>query len=336
MAGQLLSARFIFRSSIIMLLLSFMVGCDRNSNVIPATNQFDATSDTKQNDEKKLVREKMQNAGKNYNTLKGTFSYIFDKSSSDFEFQIRQGNKAASFLRQHRLQSNNSDYTIFDGTYLLSTWDSFRDPSVRYPMHSWEQDELKHNSAVPFNIGGIPHPHELSNSVLSSTDLWMIEKEETFLGRSAYVILAGSDPKASPPSKQTRIWVDKQTGVLLKKDHLYEGNKTNTLVEMTQFEVDVPLDNHSLTIPSDFIALLHLSPDKEQEEINQVKLALQDFYKRRSKQDFPDPILDYTITQIKRMESASMEVHVEEKLKDGKVRMNVRHFYKKQGEWLDG
>lgn len=204
------------------------------------------------------------------------------------------------------------------------------------PYNKRLNSELKNNSAVPFNIGGIPHPHELSDSVLSNTDLWMIEKEETFLGRSAYVILAGSDPKASPPSKQTRIWVDKQTGVLLKKDHLYEGNKTNTLVEMTQFEVDVPLDNHNLTIPSDFIALLHLSPDKEQEEINQVKRALQDFYKRRSKQDFPDPILDYTITQIKRMESAFMEVHVEEKLKDGKVRTNVRHFYKKQGEWLDG
>lgn len=101
MVGQLLSARFICSSSIIMLLLSFMVGCEQNSNVIPATNQFEATSDT----------------------------------------------------------------------------------------------------------------------------------------------------------------------ILLKKDHLYEGNKTNTLVEMIQFEVDVPLDNHNLTIPSDFIALLHLSPDKEQEEI---------------------------------------------------------------------
>lgn len=31
-----------------------------------------------------------------------------------------------------------------------------------------------------------------------------------------------------------------------------------------------------------------------------------------------------------------MEVHVEEKLKDGKLRTNVKHFYKKQGEWLDG
>lgn len=278
----------------------------------------------------------MITASKNYNTLKGKFSYRFDKNSSDFEFQIRQGSNAASFLQKHALRSKISDYTIFDGTYIMSTWDSLRDPSVRYPMYTWEQDELKHNSAVPFNIGGIPHPHELADSLLSNEELWNLEKEEAFLGRSAYVIFAGPDPKASPPSEHTRLWVDKQTGVLLKKDHLYEGDKKHTLVEMTHFEVNVPLDDQNLTIPSEFIALLNLSPDKEEEEINQVELALKDFYQIRSTQDFPDPISDYTITHIKRMESAVMEVQVKEKLKDGTLRNNTRHFYKNKGEWKDG
>ncbi|MCR8644007.1 M48 family metalloprotease [Paenibacillus sp. N1-5-1-14] len=198
------------------------------------------------------VRELMRNSVDRFAGLQGSFT---NTEGELIEFKVLQGDRPFSYVKKGNIETIYKlyhSYTRENGEY--TNIRSFLEPAGRptpkkYPVlpDVPRRDQAKSGLAEP-----IVAPEYAAVDYLKDDTLWSIQDETSMLGRS--VIRIGgelpNDMKAKLQAYQFTMWIDKETGVLLKREVMDTSGKITP--EITVQEIDFnsnfePLDYFVLT-----------------------------------------------------------------------------------------
>jgi len=192
------------------------------------------------------VQEKMLNAIDNFQTIKGTYHEIHSPSGADrtVSFQVREGKNPGSYTKVVDNRTGSVVEVRADGNVLMF-FDKTNNVFERNRIAK-ETFNKKNDKPRKFNKNGVTnyvYRQDPSTAILAQDVVfpqpyafWLNEESgyqvlgnEMYLDRDATVMQGNFDSFMSQKRQATtfKMWVDTDTGVLLK---LEESNGTNEIV----------------------------------------------------------------------------------------------------------
>jgi len=223
---------------------------------------------------KEDVQLLMINTGEHFRTVKGFFTYENNYLEETVEYQVSlKSNEEGSFVKTkiHGKEQDNQeilskeDYSkteILIGDKLLQLYNeskTFQLSTVPRQMNK-ENNIVGNDNSLQTYAGSAAaslNPFELSVIFLNDHQDWEIEKQSVpYLDRTALVIKGdlNKENRDKFNAFSFSLWVDRQTGILLKKELYGNNQEAVEKLETKELEIDKPLNKKkfSLVIPEDY------------------------------------------------------------------------------------
>ena len=100
----------------------------------------------------------------------------------------------------------------------------------------------------------VTSPVQIVFALLADTNRWSIDGEATIAGRKADIVSGDATALSSTQDQQSErfmLWVDRETGVLLKMHRYGPDGKLDYFHEVKTIQFNVPLDAGLFDLPED-------------------------------------------------------------------------------------
>lgn len=240
-------------------------------NSSPISHSSSETSDKegiKNEDSEVLTKEEIQqlmlNSVHNFKTAKGSFTAEteFHKETVEYQVSLRK-NEIGYYIKTNLLDRNQDPNdtskkesginAVFNGDKILE----LHNDSKKYKLSSITLDEVYKTHPFAGSAARSIYPNEMATLYLKDHEKWEVEKQSsTFLDKNI-IIIKGSFDKANTAkfnASSFRLWVDKQTGILLKQEVYNKDNEVVESLVTKELEINQSIDNNkfSISIPKDF------------------------------------------------------------------------------------
>ncbi|MCS7464956.1 hypothetical protein N0M98_33275 [Paenibacillus doosanensis] len=191
---------------------------------------------------KDMVVKMLGSSLDHFTTVKGKFIDSASKEKSAVEFQVREGEQPASYLK------SGAHEVIFTNGYLINKING-KYETLTYigpPPQTPDEKKLPKTEQPPrrdpANSGiaeTIVVPEQQASEFLKVSDLWQIIGEGSLLGRPVIQISGDlpSELQSKYDAEKFTMWIDKETGMLLKRE-LYNRNGEVTS-DLTVLEIAI-------------------------------------------------------------------------------------------------
>ncbi|SFL57663.1 bla regulator protein blaR1 [Paenibacillus sp. 1_12] len=190
---------------------------------------------------------------------------LIDSTSSDkeiVEFQVREGIHPVSYLNvgnHETIYTNGYLIHKINGEYSKMTYIG---PPPLTPNEKKLPKVEQTPRRDPANSGiaeTIIAPEQNAMAYLEDHTLWSVKGEDFLLGRPV-IIISGDlshDFKSKYDAKKFTMWVDKETGMLLKKEEYDNKGKMTASINVLEIEINPTLDETLFYITSTDFAELY-------------------------------------------------------------------------------
>ncbi|MBP1989998.1 beta-lactamase regulating signal transducer with metallopeptidase domain [Paenibacillus eucommiae] len=209
------------------------------------------------------ILDKMRYSVEAFATVKGRLVEIYNGQSQTTEFQVREGDQPASYVKIGTSETVSSyPYLMDKYNGVVGTIRRLGNPLpvsffVNHPRIEVINGD-KHSTARsdPANsgiAGTVISPEQNALGFLEDYKLWSIQGEDTLLGRS--VIVFGGELssyfKTKHKAETFKMWMDKQTGMLLKREEYDKEGGVTESIEVVELELNAALDESLFQIPEE-------------------------------------------------------------------------------------
>lgn len=204
--------------------------------------------------------QKMAYSYQNIKTLRGKALSNINSVSSTVEFQIREGKNPASYEVVTQPDGTINEY-INDNHYMVVQLNGKEDRITKVSTHNPEMEPrttfvstasdgnpsyyLPSDPAWSRNAQDIVSPLRNMGFMVVDLNLWSFKGEDMLVARKTKLI-EGELPsyqKQKGSSVTYKIWVDDETGMLLKKQFYDKNGNIVETFEVTSIEVNPKIDN---------------------------------------------------------------------------------------------
>jgi hypothetical protein len=203
----------------------------------------------------------MLNAVDNFQTVKGSYRTIIKPLNVDesLYFEIAEGKNPGSYVKVTDNKTNTVTEQRSDGQYILKQ-DKDKEykklklstntgkPSGPRKTKSASGENVYINRVDPAISGpaqSVVLPQAYAFWLNDETNNYSIVGNETFLGRNATVIegVHDQDMAIKHDATKFKLWVDSETGVLLKLIETNESGEVTNSVVAESIQFNIPLDS---------------------------------------------------------------------------------------------
>lgn len=206
--------------------------------------------------EKEDVRSLMLNAANHFNSAKGIFVFKDEFLSETLEYEVSSNEGAYIKTKIDKQDINNAlekkvlDKTeIFNGNQLLTLYEE----SKKYELSDLLNEEHPFVGTAEKSL----YPNDIAEIFLKDEKRWVVGNHTTtFLDRKAIQIKGEFDEENSIKfaASTFRLWVDKETGILLKMELTNKKGRVIESLETKKIELNQSVDKNkfSIVIPDDY------------------------------------------------------------------------------------
>ncbi|RBP84462.1 MucB/RseB family protein [Cytobacillus firmus] len=256
---------------------------DQNTVYIPPKQEENLKEMTKEE-----ILTKMLNSVDYFETAKGEFkiNYADTLGETLIEYELSLNHKAGGYSKETYITDGAKKVTILyykDGTRWEIDENSGSYGEGKYPkeIQGNQSETLKIEDAFSVDSEGInvtnyrerPHigqaasslfPYEIASNYTRDLNSWDIEKQnEELLGHNTLVIKGEVDRRKF---QSFRLWVDKDTGILVKYETYNSEGKIVDYLYPTKLEINVPIDSEKFK--PNLAGLTKMETDKSKPRIN--------------------------------------------------------------------
>lgn len=219
---------------------------------------------------KEEIQNKMVNSIDYFDTVKGSFTYHANHSNAHYtvDYQVRLGQNPSSYTK---LKTSEKDRDMkFDGENLII----LDNKNKKYEQYKIDKNELKTNlkgtsAKARYNknsagkVEGVTLRRDPSFMGVASDTIfnqnialgfledhskWNIITEENYLGLNAVIIEGelNSYYQQKHGAKTFKLWVHKDTGILLKMEEYNIKNETVYYIRTDSIKINDTLENEKL------------------------------------------------------------------------------------------
>ncbi|MBO9606887.1 MAG: DUF1571 domain-containing protein [Paenibacillaceae bacterium] len=194
------------------------------------------------------IKDSMLNAVDNYRTVQGTFRYNFPAAESDLiiDFIVAEGEQAGSYVTvTNQATGKLVSETAVNGTFMQTLYQDAKKFHKAYvslanivnidgPRETKDENGIpiflyRGDAAFANTAQEVTFPQVYAFWLNDERQNYKVAEEEKLLGRAVTVIEGTFDAEMAKKHKATRftMWIDSETGVLLK---LQETDESGTIV----------------------------------------------------------------------------------------------------------
>ncbi|MDC3422868.1 hypothetical protein NC661_21220 [Aquibacillus koreensis] len=228
---------------------------------------------------KEDIHNRMLNSIDNFDTVKGSFIYKSDSANFNdkVDYQVKLKNKPSSYVKISS-EKTGIEETSFDGEtltnifhenknyrkgetmkYKLSSWDKekYKSPKDRYGKKDGETVYIRRDDPSFMGLAQTSvFPQMIALGYLEDYNSWNILNEEKYLNLDA-VVIKGTFNDFYQRKFETdtfKLWVHKDTGILLKMEGYKTDGQVGELLETTSIKINGSLDDSKFKLkePKDY------------------------------------------------------------------------------------
>lgn len=222
---------------------------------------------------KTAIQDKMVNSIDYFQSAKGSFTYYAKvaKINQKIDFDVNLKDQGGSFFNIKNAKGENKVLGISDGKKVMEANISDKSyrlgDSLEMPSKAFEATpaKLRYLKDANGNVEGVqlrkdPVNMGIATEVLFSQNIalgfledyskWKIEQDEEYLGLSANVITGEvpNDYKGRHGSSKFKMWVHKDTGILLNFEEFNDQNEKVVNIKIDDIKLNQPTDPNKFKI----------------------------------------------------------------------------------------
>lgn len=193
------------------------------------------------------IIQMMRNSMDYFTTVRGKFIDSKNTEKNTVEFQVREGEYPVSYLKF------GSNETIFTNGYLINkvNGEYSKMTYIGPPPPTPDEKKLPKVEQTPrrdpANSGiaeTIIAPEQSTVALLEDHTLWSVKGEDSLLGRPVIIVSGelSNDYKNKHNAEKFAMWVDKETGMLLKKEEYDNKGQITNSIHVLEIEINPKLD----------------------------------------------------------------------------------------------
>ncbi|OIK14265.1 hypothetical protein BIV60_12225 [Bacillus sp. MUM 116] len=243
---------------------------------IKATAKSQTTVSESKSDPKTQLLYKMRDTVDTFTTVKGNFVESSKRDGeSNVEFVVQEGDHPESYVKSTSKDRRTED--IYTGKYFASKVNG----TFAHIAHAAPPGPNKFNKKSPLVLEKMPDGSKLYNTrpdhaqtgraeaivapltyaigYLENQEKWSFQPDERLLGREVTVVSGELSDyfKEKHQAETFKYWIDKQTGMVLKRETYDKQGKIVDKLEVKNLEINVPINTSLFNIPQNIIKSIY-------------------------------------------------------------------------------
>lgn len=229
-----------------------------DSNAKPKNTSIKAQLKTDNLDDNQLIKSKMLNAIHLYKDVQGSFKHVTPNRNILVEFQVQEGENPYSYVKVKDKKNEVTKEILSDEETILTLYpqesaykeikksamkpekvNQFASPSDKVKDGKTIK-KLRPDPASTFDAQIVTYPQQIAFWLDDNEQNYEVTGNESFLDREATVIEGKllDDLSQKFRAENFKMWVDTETGVLLKLITTTENGEETSLIEVQEIEFD--------------------------------------------------------------------------------------------------